>query len=63
MISVRYNPMRVINSTGIVMIILVLKVCAPEILKSLCVKTCNHSNVAKEPIGVVWTKSEPITFA
>ncbi len=53
MISVRYNPMRVINSTGIVMMIPVLKY-VPECLTSFCVKTCNHSNVAREPIGVIF---------
>ncbi len=64
MISVRYNPMRVINSTGIVKMIPVLKYVPQEILTSFCVKTCNHSNVAKEPIGVIFgPKSEPITFA
>lgn len=46
------------------MMIPFLKYVPQEILTSFCVKMCNHSNVAKEPIGVIFgPKSEPITFA
>ncbi|COQ45252.1 Uncharacterised protein [Streptococcus pneumoniae] len=63
MISVKYSPNNVKNKTGMVITTPVLKYVPQEILTPFCANTCNHNNVASEPIGVILgPKSEPITL-
>src|SRR5690554_3185066 len=49
---------------GMVKTIPVLKYVHQEIFTPFSDRTCNHTNVANDPIGVIFgPKSEPMTFA
>src|SRR5699024_9325202 len=64
MSKVKYKPTKVTNRIGIVNTIPVLKYVPQDILMPCKDKTCNHNNVASEPIGVIFgPKSEPKTLA